>query len=77
MVIYEKKPDIPNYLVINADESEPGTCKDREILRNEPYKLIEGIVYASVAMEANACYIYIRGEFFNEFKKLQCAVDEC
>ncbi len=73
----KKKPDIPNYLVINADESEPGTCKDREILRNEPYKLIEGIVYASVAMEANACYIYIRGEFFNEFKKLQCAVDEC
>ena len=73
----KKKPDVPNYLVINADESEPGTCKDREILRNEPYKLIEGIVYASVAMEANACYIYIRGEFFNEFKKLQSAVDEC
>ena len=73
----KKKPDVPNYLVINADESEPGTCKDREIIRNEPYKLIEGIVYASVAMEANACYIYIRGEFFNEFKKLQSAVDEC
>ena len=73
----KKKPNIPNYLIINADESEPGTCKDREILRNEPYKLIEGILYASIAMEANNCYIYIRGEFFNEFKKLEKAVNEC
>ena len=73
----KKKPNIPNYLVINADESEPGTCKDREILRNEPYKLLEGILYASLAMEANNCYIYIRGEFYNEAKKLQKAIDEC
>ena len=73
----KKKPNIPNYLVINADESEPGTCKDREILRNEPYKLLEGILYASLAMEANNCYIYIRGEFYNEYKKFQKAVDEC
>ena len=43
----------PNYLVVNADESEPGTCKDREIIRNEPFKLLEGILYASVAMEVH------------------------
>ncbi len=73
----KKKEKIPNYLVINADESEPGTCKDREILRNEPYKLLEGILYASIAMEANHCYIYIRGEFYNESLKLQKAIDEC
>ncbi len=67
----------PNYLVVNADESEPGTCKDREILRNEPFKLIEGIIYASIAMEAKVSYIYIRGEFFNEAVSLQKAIDEC
>ncbi|MAI02598.1 MAG: NADH-quinone oxidoreductase subunit NuoF [Rickettsiales bacterium TMED254] len=67
----------PNYLVINADESEPGTCKDREIIRNEPYKLLEGILYASLAMEAHKCYIYIRGEFYNEYKALEKAINEC
>ncbi len=67
----------PNYLVVNADESEPGTCKDREIIRNEPFKLLEGILYASVAMEVNKAYIYIRGEFYNEYLNLQNAIDEC
>ena len=67
----------PNYFVVNADESEPGTCKDREIIRNEPYKLIEGILYACIAMEANTSYIYIRGEFYNEYKSLEKAINEC
>ena len=67
----------PNYLIVNADESEPGTCKDREIIRNEPFKLLEGILYASVAMEVHKAYIYIRGEFYNEYLNLQNAVDEC
>ena len=67
----------PNYLVVNADESEPGTCKDREIIRNEPFKLLEGILYASIAMEVHTAYIYIRGEFYNEYLNLQKAIDEC
>ncbi len=67
----------PNYLIVNADESEPGTCKDREIIRNEPFKLLEGILYASVAMEVHKAYIYIRGEFYNEYLNLQNAIDEC
>ncbi|MEE8506257.1 MAG: NADH-quinone oxidoreductase subunit NuoF, partial [Kiloniellales bacterium] len=66
----------PHYLVINADESEPGTCKDREILRNEPHRLLEGCVVAGSAMGATACYIYIRGEFFREAEHLQAAIDE-
>ncbi len=67
----------PNYLIVNADESEPGTCKDREIIRNEPFKLLEGILYASVAMDVHTAYIYIRGEFYNEYLNLQRAIDEC
>lgn len=51
----------PSYVVINADESEPGTCKDRDIIRNEPHKLIEGALIASFAMGANKAFIYIRG----------------
>ena len=53
----------PSYLVINADESEPGTCKDREIMRHDPHKLLEGCLIAGTAMRARACYIYIRGEY--------------
>ncbi len=64
----------PSYLVINADESEPGTCKDRDILRHDPHKLIEGALIASFAMGAHACYIYIRGEFYNEACVLEAAV---
>lgn len=66
----------PSYLVINADESEPGTCKDRDILRHEPHKLIEGALLASFAIGAHACYIYVRGEYYNEAQALQSAVDE-
>ena len=66
----------PHYLVVNADESEPGTCKDREILRHEPHKLIEGALIASFAMSAHACYVYIRGEYVYEAKILQQAIDE-
>jgi NADH-quinone oxidoreductase subunit F len=68
--------DRPSYLVVNADESEPGTCKDREIIRHDPHKLVEGCLLASVGMGAQVCYIYIRGEFVNEAKHLQIAIDE-
>ncbi|MEL0107786.1 MAG: NADH-quinone oxidoreductase subunit NuoF [Rhodospirillaceae bacterium] len=66
----------PHYLVINADEGEPGTCKDREIMRHDPHKLIEGALVASFAMGANAAYCYVRGEFYRETEALQRAVDE-
>jgi len=66
----------PAYLVVNADESEPGTCKDRDILRYDPHLLLEGCVVAGFAMGATACYIYIRGEFYNEAANLQVAIDE-
>ena len=66
----------PHYLVVNADESEPGTCKDRDIIRHEPHKLLEGCVIAGFAMRAHAAYIYIRGEFVNEARKLQSAIEE-
>ncbi|XAR64422.1 NADH dehydrogenase [Bertholletia excelsa] len=56
----------PSYLVVNADESEPGTCKDREIMRHDPHKLLEGCLIAGTAMRATAAYIYIRGEYVNE-----------
>jgi NADH-quinone oxidoreductase subunit F len=66
----------PSYLVVNADESEPGTCKDRDIIRHDPHKLVEGCLLASVGMGAHAAYIYIRGEFYNEHVALQKAIDE-
>jgi len=66
----------PSYLVVNADESEPGTCKDRDIIRHDPHKLVEGCVLASVGIGAHSCYIYIRGEFYNEAMALQKAIDE-
>ena len=66
----------PHYLVINADEGEPGTCKDREILRHEPHKLLEGTLLAAVAMGANVSYIYIRGEFHRETEALRRAIGE-
>ena len=66
----------PHYLVINADESEPGTCKDRDILRFEPQKLLEGCLIASYAINSHTCYIYIRGEYFREGQRLQEAIDQ-
>lgn len=66
----------PHYLVVNADESEPGTCKDREILRHDPHTLIEGCLVAGFAMGAHAAYIYVRGEFIRERENLQVAIDQ-
>merc|ERR1712063_36689 len=66
----------PRYLVINADEGEPGTCKDREIMRRDPHKLVEGCLVAGRAMGARAAYIYIRGEFYNEASNVQVAIHE-
>ena len=66
----------PSYLVINADESEPGTCKDREILRHDPHLLVEGALLASFSMKAHTCFIYVRGEFIRERERLQAAVDQ-
>jgi NADH-quinone oxidoreductase subunit F len=66
----------PHYLVVNADEGEPGTCKDRDLMRYDPHKLVEGCLIASFAIGAEACYIYIRGEFYNEASNLQKAIDE-
>jgi NADH-quinone oxidoreductase subunit F len=66
----------PHYLVVNADESEPGTCKDRDLMRHDPHKLIEGCLIAGFAMGAHACYIYIRGEFIREGEHLEAAIQE-
>jgi len=68
--------DRPHYLVVNADESEPGTCKDREIMRHDPHALIEGCLLAGFAMGAELGYIYIRGEYIRERELLQSAIDE-
>ena len=72
----KKSDGRPSFLVVNADESEPGTCKDREIMRKDPHKLIEGCLLAGFAMRARAGYIYIRGEYFNEAVILQEAIHE-
>ena len=66
----------PGCLVVNADKSEPGTCKDRDILRHDPHTLVEGCLIAGFAMGANAAYIYIRGEYIREREALQRAIDE-
>ena len=72
----KKSDGRPQYLVVNADESEPGTCKDREIMRHDPHLLVEGCLIAGFAMGAKAGYIYVRGEFIRERERLQAAVDE-
>lgn len=66
----------PKYLVVNADEGEPGTCKDREIMRHDPHTLVEGCLVAGRAMGARAAYIYIRGEFYQEGTNMQVAIAE-
>ena len=66
----------PHYLVVNADEGEPGTCKDRDMMRNDPHKLVEGCLLAGFGMGADVAYIYIRGEFVREAEHLQGAIDE-
>jgi NADH-quinone oxidoreductase subunit F len=72
----KKSDGRPAYLVVNADESEPGTCKDRDIIRHDPHLLIEGALIASFAMGAQTAYIYIRGEFVRERERLQAAIDQ-
>ena len=62
--------------MVNADEGEPGTCKDREIMRHDPHKLVEGCLVAGRSMDARAAYIYIRGEFYNEASNMQVAIQE-
>lgn len=69
--------DRPHYLVVNADESEPGTCKDRDIMRHEPHVLLEGCVISAFAIGAHCVFIYVRGEFVRERESLEIAVDEC
>lgn len=66
----------PHYLVCNADESEPGTFKDRELMRWTPHQLIEGCLIGSYAIQASHCYIYIRGEFFETAQILARAIEE-
>ena len=66
----------PHYLVVNADESEPGTCKDREILRHDPHLLVEGCLLAGRAMDAHTAFIYVRGEFIRERQRLEAAVQQ-
>lgn len=66
----------PSYLVVNGDESEPGTCKDRDILLYDPHTLVEGCIVGSYCLGANACYVYIRGEYVDEANHLQTAIDE-
>src|SRR4051794_38732863 len=72
----ESKDGRPSFLVGNADESEPGTCKDREILRHDPHTLVEGCLMASFAMGAHTAFVYVRGEFIRERERFQAAVDQ-
>ena len=72
----KQESERPHYLVVNADESEPGTCKDREIMRNDPHLLIEGCLIASYAIRAHTCYIYIRGEYVHERERLEAAIKQ-
>ncbi len=72
----DKRDGRPHFLVINADESEPGTCKDRDMMRHEPHKIVEGALIAGFAMGANTGYIYVRGEFYREAERLDAAIQE-
>jgi NADH-quinone oxidoreductase subunit F len=71
-----KPPGVPRYLVCNADESEPGTFKDRYLMEKIPHLLVEGMITSSFALGANSAYIYIRGEYFYLVKILEKAIDE-
>jgi NADH-quinone oxidoreductase subunit F len=71
-----KDTDKPRYLVVNADEGEPGTFKDRYIMERDPHALLEGMIIAAFAIGSHKAYVYIRGEYFRSAKRLQRAVDE-
>lgn len=75
-VILAENPERPRFLVVNADESEPGTFKDREIISKDPHLLIEGTILSCYAIGAHDAYIYIRGEYYRFQKILQAAIDE-
>ena len=66
----------PTYLVINCDESEPGTCKDKYIVMGATHALLEGMIIAARAINAHTAYIYIRGEYVEPTNILQAAIDE-
>ena len=69
-------PARPAYLVVNADESEPGTFKDRQLLERDPHQMIEGVIITSVANEVHHAFIYIRGEYPKPARRVQAAVEE-
>lgn len=71
-----KNFDQPHYLVINADEGEPGTAKDRDLMNALPHLLVEGCLCTMVAIRASKCYIYIRGEYIEPWKSVQRAINE-
>ena len=66
----------PKYLVVNADESEPGTCKDIPLMMASPHTLVEGVIIAAYAIRANTAFIYVRGEVLHVVRRLQQAVRE-
>lgn len=71
-----KNPNLPKYLVCNADESEPGTFKDRLLIEHDPHQVVEGVILASYAIGAHYAFIYCRGEFFEGITKLSQAVQQ-
>src|SRR6187401_2630272 len=74
--LVDRKSPKPKYLVVNADESEPGAFKDREVMARVPHRLLEGCLIAAHAIESTDVFIYIRGEYLAEYEILQAAVDE-
>jgi NADH-quinone oxidoreductase subunit F len=74
--LIDRKSVKPKYLVVNADESEPGAFKDRQVMGQVPHRLIEGCLIAAHAIECRDVFIYIRGEYLHEYEVLQAAVDE-
>src|SRR5918996_6613192 len=68
--------DKPRYIVVNADESEPGTCKDRLLMENDPHSLIEGVLIAALAVRSHEGYVYIRGEYRYLIEIMEKAITE-
>ncbi len=71
-----KEPKVPSYLCVNADESEPGSFKDRVLMEGDPHLTIEGSIIASYAMRVSTCYYYIRGEMFNTIELIEKCIEE-
>ncbi|MEX0796680.1 MAG: NADH-quinone oxidoreductase subunit NuoF [Acidimicrobiia bacterium] len=69
-------PARPAYVVINADESEPGTFKDRQLLERDPHQMVEGTIITAIANEAHHAFVYIRGEYAKPARRVQAAIDE-